>query len=66
MRATGRVSMRVARGRANGMIGQTIMRKRGRGNGGNVNKSSEKPLYFVAFVWLLFFNLKEVENNVQK
>lgn len=31
-----------------------------------MNKSSEKPLYFVAFVWLLFFNLKEVENNVQK
>lgn len=33
MRATGRVSMRVARGRANGMIGQTIMQKRARGNG---------------------------------
>ena len=33
MRATGRASMRVASGRANGMIGQTIMRKRGRGNG---------------------------------
>ena len=31
--ATGRVSMRVARGRANGMIGQAIMRKRGLGNG---------------------------------
>lgn len=31
--ATGRVRVRVARGRANGMIGQTIMRKRGRGNG---------------------------------